>query len=61
MADQVIWPLEALDDLEEIAKFIERYSHFYAASVITKILHTTKLLMAFLLPMMRVRPLKYWF
>ena len=61
MADQVIWSLEALDDVEEIAKFIERDSHFYAASVVTKILHTTKLLMAFLLPMMRVRPLKYWF
>ena len=47
MADQVIWSLEALDDVEEIAKFIERDSHFYAASVVTKILHTTKILKAF--------------
>lgn len=28
MADQVIWSLEALDDVEEIAKFIERDYRF---------------------------------
>ena len=38
---QVIWSLEALTDLEEIAEYIERDSHFYACSVVTKILSTT--------------------
>ena len=41
---QVVWSLEALKDIEEIAKYIERDSHFYACSVVTKILSTTDLL-----------------
>lgn len=41
---KVIWSLEALNDIEEIAKYIERDSHFYACSVVTKILSTTDLL-----------------
>ena len=44
---QVIWSLEALTDLEEIAEYIERDSHFYACSVVTKILSTTSLLRTF--------------
>lgn len=44
---QVIWSLEALTDLEEIAEYIERDSHFYACSVVTKILSTTSLLSTF--------------
>lgn len=41
---QVVWSLEALKDIEEIAKYIERDSRFYACSVVTKILSTTDLL-----------------
>jgi addiction module RelE/StbE family toxin len=41
---QVVWSLEALKDIKEIAKYIERDSHFYACSVVTKILSTTDLL-----------------
>lgn len=44
---QVIWSLEALTDLEEIAEYIERDSHFYACSVVTKIISTTSLLSTF--------------
>ena len=44
---RVIWSLEAVEDVEEIAKYIERDSHIYAASVVTKILRTTSLLKTF--------------
>ena len=41
---KVIWSDEALRDIEAIAAYIERDSHFYASSVVTRILETTKLL-----------------
>ncbi len=44
---QVIWSLEALKDIEGIAEYIERDSHFYACSVVTRILSTTALLCTF--------------
>ena len=44
---QVVWSLEALNHIEEIARYIERDSHFYAASVVTRILQKTSLLKTF--------------
>ncbi len=44
---QVVWSPEALNDIEEIARYIERDSHFYAASVVTRILQKTSLLKTF--------------
>ena len=44
---QVVWSLDALKDIEEIAKYIERDSHFYACAIVTKILSTTDLLSTF--------------
>ena len=44
---QVVWSLEALNDIEEIAIYIERDSHFYAASVVTRILQKTSILKTF--------------
>ena len=40
---EVIWTDEALCDVEEIAKYIEKDSFFYASSVVTKIIDTTRL------------------
>ena len=44
---KVIWSEDALRDIEAIAAYIERDSHFYASSVVTRILETTKLLETF--------------
>jgi plasmid stabilization system protein ParE len=44
---EVIWTDEALCDVEEIAKYIEKDSFFYASSVVTKIIDTTSLLESF--------------
>jgi toxin ParE1/3/4 len=44
---KVIWSDEALRDIEAIATYIEKDSHFYASSVVTRILETTRLLEAF--------------
>jgi len=37
MAQRVIWSLEAVEDLEAIAEYIERDSPHYAAAVVEKI------------------------
>jgi plasmid stabilization system protein ParE len=37
MAQQVIWSLEAIEDVEAIAEYIERDSPRYAAAVVGKI------------------------
>jgi addiction module RelE/StbE family toxin len=39
---KVIWTDEALSDVEEIAEFIEKDSHFYASVVVTNIINTTR-------------------
>ncbi len=39
---EVIWTDESLCDVESIAKYIEKDSFFYASSVVTKIIDTTK-------------------
>ena len=44
---KVIWTDEALSDIEEIAEFIEKDSHFYASVVVTNILSTTRKLVSF--------------
>lgn len=44
---KVIWSDEALTDVEEIAKYIEKDSHNYASSVVTKIIDITRLLNTF--------------
>jgi len=38
---KVIWTYEALEDIEKIAEYIEKDSHYYASCVVTKILETT--------------------
>ena len=41
MADQVVvWSLEALEDVNDIAAYIARDSAFYAAAVVEKVLAT---------------------
>jgi len=47
MAYKVVWPLEALNDIQGIAEYIERDSHAYASSVATKILEKARLLETF--------------
>jgi addiction module RelE/StbE family toxin len=42
MEYRVTWSPEALEDLESIAEYIERDSSFYARSVVSKILGTTR-------------------
>ena len=44
---KVIWTEEALMDVESIAKYIEKDSFFYASSVVSKILDTSKLISTF--------------
>jgi len=44
---KVIWTDEALEDIEKIAEYIEKDSHYYASSVVTKILNTTRNLSTF--------------
>jgi len=44
---KVIWTDEALSDVEEIAKFIEKDSHFYASVVVTNIINTTRNLVSY--------------
>ncbi|MDA3885675.1 MAG: type II toxin-antitoxin system RelE/ParE family toxin [Candidatus Delongbacteria bacterium] len=39
---KVIWTDEALSDVEEIAEFIEKDSHFYASVVVTNIINATR-------------------
>ena len=44
---EIIWTDEALCDVEEIAKYIEKDSFFYASSIVTKIIDTTRRLKLF--------------
>lgn len=44
---KVIWSEEAIEDLESIAFYIARDSKYYASSVVSKILSTTRLLETF--------------
>ncbi len=44
---KVIWTDEALEDIERIAEYIEKDPHYYASSVVTKILETTRNLSIF--------------
>ncbi len=39
---KVVWSPEAIEDLEAIAKYIERDSKFYARAVVNKILDVAK-------------------
>jgi toxin ParE1/3/4 len=39
---KVTWTTEALEDIEKIAEYIEKDSHYYASSVVTKIIETTR-------------------
>ncbi len=41
---KVTWSIEALNDILEIAEYIDRDSHAYASSVVTKILAKAKLI-----------------
>jgi addiction module RelE/StbE family toxin len=42
MECRVTWSPEAVEDLESIAEYIERDSSFYAQSVVSKILETSR-------------------
>jgi addiction module RelE/StbE family toxin len=44
MAFELIWSEEALEDIEEIASFIEKDSPFYAKAVVEKIFEKAELL-----------------
>jgi len=44
---KIIWTDEALLDVEDIAEYIQRNSVFYASSVVTQIIDTTKKLSFF--------------
>jgi len=44
---KVVWSLDSLNDILQIAEYIERDSHAYASSVVTKILGKTRLLKSF--------------
>ena len=44
---KVIWTDKALNDVEEIAAYIEKHSFFYASSIETKIIDTTRRLESF--------------
>jgi plasmid stabilization system protein ParE len=44
---KVVWSPNSLNDVLEIAEYIERDSHAYASSVVTKILDKTRLLRTF--------------
>ena len=44
---KVIWTEEALTDVESIAQYIEKDSFFYASSVVSKIINTSKLIATF--------------
>ena len=39
---KIVWTDGSLCDVEEIAKYIEKDSFYYASSVVTKIIDTTK-------------------
>ena len=41
MARKIIWTLEAADDLESIATYISRDSHFYAKSFVREIINAS--------------------
>ena len=41
MARKIIWTLEAVDDLESIATYISRDSHFYAKSFVREIINAS--------------------
>ena len=47
MARKIIWTLEAADDLESIATYIARDSHFYAKSFVRKIINASHSLKEF--------------
>lgn len=47
MAQRVIWANTALEDLEAAAEYIQRDSPAYAASFVTRILHTARSLSEF--------------
>ena len=42
MEYQITWSPEAVEDLESIAEYIERDSSFYAQSVVSQILETSR-------------------
>ena len=42
MAGRVIWSVEAVDDLQSIAEYIERDSSHYASAVVDKIVALTR-------------------
>ena len=44
---KVVWTEAALTDIESIARYIEKDSFFYASSVVSKILDTSKLISTF--------------
>lgn len=44
---EVVWTDGAIIDVEEIAQYIQKDSPFYADSVVTKIVDTTRLLESF--------------
>ena len=41
MARKIIWTLEAADDIESIATYIARDSHFYAKSFVREIINAS--------------------
>ncbi|GAB6888981.1 hypothetical protein JCM13304A_24850 [Desulfothermus okinawensis JCM 13304] len=47
MAYRIAWSPEAIEDIESIAKYIERDSLFYAKSVVDKLFRTTENLKRF--------------
>ena len=44
---KVVWSKASLNDIESIAKYIEKDSFFYASSVVSKIIDTSKLISTF--------------
>ena len=44
---KVIWSDDALRDVEDIANYIEKDSHYYASAVVTKIIDITRILSTF--------------
>ena len=44
---RITWSPEALEDIESIAKYIERDSAFYAKAVVTKIISSVKNIKSF--------------
>jgi predicted RNase H-like HicB family nuclease len=42
MARKVVWPAEALQDIQEITDYISKHSGFYAVAVVRKIVDLTR-------------------